>query len=637
MDFISSIISKELVYALGWTVVHSLWQAVGVAFIMAGVLLALQKHSSNLRYRLTCGALLVVLALAVFTFFDLYQFARHKNVIEITQLALAPSADATPVLAETQVIPTLLERITSYFNDHLPLIVSVWLLGLSLFMIRLIGGLAYLDHLKTNYTYPLESHWEDMLEYLAEQLPIKRTVELMESALVQVPIVVGHFKPIILMPVGAVNGLTVEQVEAILAHELAHIARNDYILNVVQSVIEALFYFNPAVWWISANIRTERENCCDDVAIQLCKNKLTYAKALVAIQEMNQAAPNLAMAFGKRKGQFLNRIRRILNQSQNQSDMIEKITATGLLLAVLLGLTVSATQPDYDKLSVVEAPDLAVIEDTLPQKGTMNFTGRYNGQDVKTTVKNGKITYLKIDGKEIAQTAYKDYEPLVEEIMENVPPPPPPPPVPMPPMPGIPSAPPVPSAPPAGNWEWQADAERQLQELQFLEESMNNNLANHQRLIELQEKELNALSERLLQEQNGEIASHTKILKEELARLRNEEMRLREEHRENTTTTHKREMERFALERQKFEEERLAWEKRNREVRTRFEQELINDRFIKSGARFHLTLNGKEMTVNGVKVSDTIAKKYRTIYKELWGKDFCEDCNFSINTGGKEE
>ncbi|MBK7873158.1 MAG: M56 family metallopeptidase [Saprospiraceae bacterium] len=328
MDFISSIISEELVYALGWTVVHSLWQAIGVAFIMGGLLLALQKHSSEVRYRLAYGALLVVLTMAVFTFFDLYQFARHKNVIEITQLSVQASSEYAPTLAEIPATATLPQRFTSYFNTHLPLIVSVWLLGLSLFVIRLLGGLAYLEHLKIAYTYQLETHWEDMLQYLAEQLPIKRTVELMESALVQVPIVVGHFKPIILMPVGAVNGLAVEQVEAILAHELAHIARNDYILNVVQSVIEALLYFNPAVWWISANIRTERENCCDDVAIQLCGNKLNYAKALVAIQEMNQSAPSLAMAFGKKKGQFLNRIRRILNQPQNKSDMIEKITAT---------------------------------------------------------------------------------------------------------------------------------------------------------------------------------------------------------------------------------------------------------------------------------------------------------------------
>ena len=634
MDFINRILSEELVYALGWTVVHSLWQSLGVALLLAGALLVLQKQTAKTRYRVAYLALLIALGLSVATFVRLYQFGSLEKTTEITLLTTPADPQETVASSESFGTQPLLQRFANYFQAHMPLIVSVWLLGMAFFTLRLLGGLSYVQYLKTSHVFPTDKKWQLLLQQLAKRIPLHRPVQLMESALVKVPMVIGHLKPVILMPVGVVNALSPDQVEAIVAHELAHIARQDYLLNVLQSVIEVLFYFNPAIWWISVNIRTERENCCDDLAVVLCGNSLNYAKALLAIQEMSQAAPVFAMAFAGKKNQLLFRIQRILNQSQNKPDIMEKITATFLLLAALIGLTISATSPYHNKeaFKTLEVPALlAALTDTLPQKGTMNFTGRHNGQDVKTTVKNGKITYLKIEGKEIPESEYKQYVPLVEEIMENVPPPPPPPPAPMPPAAVRPMTPPAPPAPPAGNWEWQNGTEGQLQELSFLE-SMNHNLLDHQRLIEAQEKELKALTESLLQEQNGAMELHEKTLREELARLRAEEMHLREEQ-----TMHKREMERFALEQQKFEAERLAWEKRNNEARTRLEQALVKDELIKSGAGFHLILNSEVMTLNGAKVSDALAKKYRNIYKELWGKDLCEGCNFSINTRGREE
>ena len=130
-----------------------------------------------------------------------------------------------------------------------------------------------------------------------QRIPLRRKVLLLESALVKVPMVIGYFKPMILMPLGAVNNLSAQEVEAILAHELAHVWRNDYLLNILFSFIEVLFYYHPAVWFISANIRSERENCADDLAIQLCGNSLTYAKALVSLQKLNPAVPAFAMPF----------------------------------------------------------------------------------------------------------------------------------------------------------------------------------------------------------------------------------------------------------------------------------------------------------------------------------------------------
>lgn len=643
MDFINLIISEELVYALGWTVVHSFWQGMGIALVMAGMMLVLQKQSPKVRYWFAYAALLVVLLLAVITFIDLYQLARLQNIQEITLLTtIQATTDAAFTSPEAATVSTLLQRFSSYFNQHMPLIVSVWLLGVTFFLLRLLGGLAYLQHLKTAHIYQVETHWEDMLEFLAKKLPVKRVVQLMESALVQVPVVVGHFKPLILMPVGAINGLTVEQVEAILAHELAHIARNDYFLNVVQSVIEALLYFNPAVWWISANIRTERENCCDDTAVQLCGNSLEYAKALVAIQEINQSAPNFAMAFGKKKHQLLNRVKRILNHPQNKSDMMEKFTTTCLILAVILGLSISAAQPENDDFYQNETSELPIFDkvmlpalDTLP-KGKLNFTGRHKGQDVKTTVKDGKIEYLRIDGKEIPESEFKNYQPLVEEIIENVPPPPPPPPAPR--APRRVSTPPAPPAPPAPGKIGTPPTPPAPDGGYFYHESHEMEAA--QREIEVNMAELQARHEALAHELGEnwrqELEMNEKMLKIEEEKLRQMERKIREEH-ETVLADHKREMARHEAELKKLKIELEHMELKHKKLKTRIEQELVKDGYIKESAHYRLNLSGKTMEVNGKTLPTAVAEKYRKIFREIMGEDLCSDCQFTVGNGQNRE
>jgi bla regulator protein blaR1 len=220
-----------------------------------------------------------------------------------------------------------------FFNQHLALVVLIWFIGVAFFALRLMGGLMYIEILKTRHVTPLTHEWQARMNMFKNRLGIKETIALMESALVGVPMTIGWLRPIILLPIGTINGMTVAQVEAILAHELSHIQAKDYILNIFQTLIEILFYYHPAVWWISANIRAERENRCDDVAVKLCSNSLTYAKALLALQEMqhqNIRTYGLAMTFStKRKGILLKRVKRILNQPQNRSNIMEKLASTG--------------------------------------------------------------------------------------------------------------------------------------------------------------------------------------------------------------------------------------------------------------------------------------------------------------------
>ena len=315
---LKEMISEEFIYALGWTVVHSLWQAILIALGMALILLALRKKTALVRYWVANLALLLVLVVSALTFIDLYQIAGNEQARHLTLIINEQTASILLGGDSTSIFQQFSQQFQQYFNEHLPLIVTVWLVGVAFFILRLFGGLAYIQYLKYNFNTPLPDYWQKQLDALKTKIPVKRTVELTESALVKVPMVIGYFKPVILLPIGIVNELEPEQVEAILAHELAHIYRHDFLLNILQSVVEVLFYFNPAVWWISANIRTERENCCDDIAVRLCGNSLAYAKALVNIQEMNTASPSFAMTFAGRQknNQLLNRVKRILNQPQ---------------------------------------------------------------------------------------------------------------------------------------------------------------------------------------------------------------------------------------------------------------------------------------------------------------------------------
>jgi hypothetical protein len=268
---------------------------------------------------------------------------------------------------------------------------------------------------------------------LCEKLNIKKGVELLESGLVKTPMVIGAIKPIVLFPIGVINHLTADQVEAVLAHELAHILRNDFAFNIIQSIIEILFYFHPAVWWISANIRAERENCCDDIAVGISGNPLTYAKALVSLQEFYTYSPNLSMSFaGIGEGdQFMNRIKRLLNQPQNKTNLREKFIATCLLLFILGISTVSfgnKTAPkeissksskENQALSSVTGVNngVAIIEHDKvydnKEKGILKNGDKHvfvNGGDLIELDKSGKLTKLVINGKEISITDLAQHE-----------------------------------------------------------------------------------------------------------------------------------------------------------------------------------------------------------------------------------
>ena len=226
-----------------------------------------------------------------------------------------------------------------------------------------------------------------ILERLKNNLFIDKAISIGESSKIDVPLVLGHFKPLILFPIGMINMLSTAEVEAIITHELAHIKRFDYLTNIVLNLVEILFYFHPAVWWISANVKAERENCCDDFALSHNIDKVVYAKALVKLEEIKSGGtPSLAMPFSSKKHQLMNRIKRIMNMPQTQNDIREKSIATILLLSIVLLFNNQANSES----SILQSPSL----ETQTVIDTIKLEGK---DEIKVTIREGKFESLEID------------------------------------------------------------------------------------------------------------------------------------------------------------------------------------------------------------------------------------------------
>jgi hypothetical protein len=237
--------------------------------------------------------------------------------------------------------------------------------------------------------------------------------------------ILGVFKPIILFPIGIINHLDINETEAIIAHELAHFVRKDIYINTIQNIIEVLFYYHPAIWWISTNIKLERENCCDDQAIKYVGNNIQYAKTLVRIQEMAHSdIPYLALQFSKKNSFFTNRIKRILQMTQTRNYLKEKVLTSLLLLALIvffskdvIGNDPSVEDSVVNKEYEMEINTLKVKNDSIPhQKESIIIQRKTEDQDVKLSMENGKVTNLEIDGKKVDEKDYDKYKDIINDV-----------------------------------------------------------------------------------------------------------------------------------------------------------------------------------------------------------------------------
>jgi len=283
-----------LTHALGWALMDSLWQDAVAAAGLAALLAVVPARAARARYALATATLVLALALPLATALRLLSAAPW---MEDPTLLVAP-AQAVVAWARAAVEPAL------------PWIVFAWFAGVALMSLRLATTWAATRRLHTVGTSPLPGECGAALARLAARLRVTRPVRVAQSAIVEAPAVIGWLRPVILLPASALTGLTPLQLDALLAHELAHVRRYDYLVNVLQSVIETLLFYHPAVWWVSRCVREEREHCCDDLAVTVCDDAHQYATALLDMERLRVAAPAWAMAAAG--GTLVTRVRRLV-------------------------------------------------------------------------------------------------------------------------------------------------------------------------------------------------------------------------------------------------------------------------------------------------------------------------------------
>ncbi|MFN0129103.1 MAG: M56 family metallopeptidase, partial [Verrucomicrobiales bacterium] len=359
--------------ALGWTLVHFVWEGAAIAAVVWLVMRGLVKAAPVWRYAAAvtamAGMLIAVGATlwwhwpagrggtaAVAVHDDLAVVMRERaGGREASQaagliggepgMAAAPRIDERPAMPETPEGRRLIRvaAATERLRSWLPWIVWAWAVGVVVVLTRLGHGWWWVRRMRREAVVVPAGPWSDRFSEIAHLLRVSRPVRLLSSATARVPMVIGWLKPVVIVPAALFTGLPAAQLEAILAHELAHIRRNDSVVNWLQCLVEALLFYHPAVWWVSIQVRTEREHCCDDVAARLCGGALPYAKALTALEEWRGDEPILGLAANGRP--LLQRIRRLLGVRETATVGWPGVVALFALALVPLGLVFGGAEP----------------------------------------------------------------------------------------------------------------------------------------------------------------------------------------------------------------------------------------------------------------------------------------------------
>jgi uncharacterized protein (TIGR03435 family) len=248
--------------------------------------------------------------------------------------AARPMADPQSGSMPFQSLPTT--ALTTRAGDSMTWLVVIWLICCLVLSIRLIGGCVVATRVRSLRVSTPPPEWRNALDSITARTRLSSPVRLLVSGFVQTPAVVGWFKPAILLPAAAITGLVPEHIEALLAHELAHIRRHDYLVKVLQTVAETLLFYHPAVWWLSRQIDAEREACCDDFAVGLTGDTLTYVSALASLESRRRE--HLAPLLAANGGSLQHRIARLVGQSPTRACPL--LVAGPMTVGVLMGLTV---------------------------------------------------------------------------------------------------------------------------------------------------------------------------------------------------------------------------------------------------------------------------------------------------------
>ena len=361
---------------LGWTLLNSVWQAALVTLLVILILRILPQRFSRTRYAIACVGILVIFISSVSTFMVIQGNEEHvsddRSYIFVSTVQTTSSASIEyPGSWLKQTLTTAVSAI----DNNMSLILLAWSFGALCFSLRLISGWWYISSLRSNATI-LSDDWTQTLQTLANGLGVKKIIRLAESSRITTPMVIGFIKPIVLVPAGMLAGLTTSQIETIFLHELAHIRRHDYIINLLQVFVETIFFFNPFVWILSNIVRREREYCCDDEVVNVHGSSLEYAKALAQLEEWKLTRSTFGLALAANKNQLLHRIKRIMEKTGEKYSAKDRFIPAVLLIVGLVcasWLTVQKNQHSSNEENYGD-DKVALEQDTTIKKGKSSRT-----------------------------------------------------------------------------------------------------------------------------------------------------------------------------------------------------------------------------------------------------------------------
>ncbi len=327
---------------IGLTILHSLWQIMLLWIILITVLRLWPKASSDVRYTLAISTLMLSVLTTAATAVNAWQSHVTDEGVSIQSHDTAETMPIVYITIKQHVSSTIVDEL----NASVPIFAWLWFTGLVVMGIRFAGSFFYLSRLRAHENIAAISPvWQNELKRLSLALRLRCGVSIATSARISSPLTLGSISPIILVPAGLLSGLSNSQIEAILIHELYHIKRRDYIINICQALVEVVLFYHPAIWHINKIVREERENYCDDLTVRFCGDAITYARALTQIQEINTLTkPTLAIsATGPNAGNFTHRIKRLFHIYPNPAQARSKgIFALGFLIVYLCIVLASA-------------------------------------------------------------------------------------------------------------------------------------------------------------------------------------------------------------------------------------------------------------------------------------------------------
>lgn len=371
--------------AIGWSLIHSFWQITVVAFLLYVGLRFIPQRKPRFRYTFLLLGLLSIVLWSGLTFVYLWDQAP-------TQVVAIPLADMPQVEILAEEAPPAVavagfferfRRLERQLDDYMPAVIISWLLGMLLCWVYLVSGFFHLHYLQRHKVTLPSPEWETRFDRLCQQMRVSRKVGLYISEIVDEPVTFQFFKPVILLPVSLFTGLTTTQIEVLILHELAHIRRRDFAVNLLQTLIEILFFYHPALWWISRKIREEREHCCDDAVLAVHNDPVLYSEALTQIQ-LHPFSPKkrLVMSANGNKSALSKRVFRLFGQYDQQPPLYRSILMVFLLL--LLSLSSQAffiaspppsSAPEISNMPIAEPMTAAIVKGVVYDESSKPLIG----------------------------------------------------------------------------------------------------------------------------------------------------------------------------------------------------------------------------------------------------------------------